>query len=836
MDELEWSECNETLEDIFKNPKVQFPQLLKLSEKITSVNCNETLEKDQVITILAKKTIAKLSGTDAKAREIRLPVDCPFRVQLKLPPGKEKEFETIEALAKNDPLPKFVEVTKVEGLESVKVGDRLKVVIAEKSGGEPSFIHFRSSSGKHVKIAVNQEISFRLAVNDASEQLLSKIAEKSRELPVAAKFLKEKNVPQMYLDFGVFNITKGFTEHVVLASANKSKSEFAVIFPLNLNVKFQVTSKLKLAKDEQYRELCSNCSNVDESEIAEYLNVVNPADDETRYVIKYKKLLKLIHSESTDTDSDSDAKKEVSMPGNVSKEEEAVLTLHTEQRDLVRKQQKEKERMAKLEKERLKAERKKEKKERKEKEKEERKKKKLLHAVNTPEMIGEDLYIVPESPSLPTSPKSPASPSGNEDSKQPQWALHLLSKVKDVKDRTKSLGRKPKKRGKLKQDTTFDSTDNLSSNPSSDYYTGLDDDDDDDAFSDSLYETLPCDMAYESLDLIAQAKRSLAPNTAESNGDSGFDEVDQAKIKAWRDSMQPPPLPGNHPHQNRIDNNNSDDIYEVAIDSASANPDNASANAWKSFYNIVEQSANEISMWSMEDVSNCLQDLKLGQYKKTFDESQVDGQLLLDLDESVLRDLGLTFFEARKLRKFVFGWRPDAIRPPNYPELKGFDSENPSDWSEKDVIAHLQVIDINDFSEFCAENQVNGDLLKDICIDETIMISIITSRDRKLKTVKIKNYVIDKWRPKKKGESHYVSYTASQKEIPQPAKSSSVNHSPVSRAASSPYSTQRNRKVSDNSTPLGIGKKVGGDAPLIARMKQQLEENKSTWENRKKVT
>ena len=261
----------------------------------------------------------------------------------------------------------------------------------------------------------------------------------------------------------------------------------------------------------------------------------------------------------------------------------------------------------------------------------------------------------------------------------------------------------------------------------------------------------------------------------------------------------------------------------------------------------------------MEDVASCLEDLQLGKCKQTFADSQVDGRLLLDLDESVLKDLGLTFFEARKLRKFVYGWRPDAMRPESYPKLKGFDSKDPVDWTEKDVISHLHVIDITDVAEFCGNNQVNGDLLKDICVDDVIMNSIITSRDRKLKTVKIKNYVIDKWRPKQKGEGNYTSYTPVHKSptvqhstsnhSPTTVKHSLSNPSPTTNGRSSPLgkyspvsrtvSTPKNnnhmeRKTSNNYSSYGIGKKaLSGDAPLIAKMKQQLEENKNSWQTKK---
>jgi len=872
MEELEWSPCSESLDDILTNPKVQLPQLIKLSDTFISPNGEsggDKLEKDQIVVLHSRRTLAKLLASNQNGDSLRLPVKCPYKVKLTVPPGKEKTFDSIESLAKSEPLPKFVEVTQVDGVERVSVGDRLKVVIVEKSGGNPSFIHFRNSAGKHIKIAVNETISFCLAANDSSEQLLSKLAEKSRELPLVAKFVDNNETPKTHAACGIMTITKGFTEEVIIASAKKSKTEYVLIFPISETFKFQVNNNLKMANDEKYRELCSSASNVDVNYIIQYLHTINPKDNITKYVFKYKKVLKAVGESTTDSDSEKEVATVPSSPSTpppyvstkkLSKQEELILKADNEQKELIKKEQKEKERLAKAEKERLKAEKKKEKKERKEREKEEKKKRKdTLSRSNTDvsivsEVTDEDMYIMPHSP-IPQSSTDEQTIDSEHYQQQPQWALHLMKNIKKVRDRTKSVGLRSKKRGKLvKSDIRFDSTDVLDGpdvhvSPSSSTYAGLEDD----AFSDSLYETLPCEMAYESLDLIAQAQRSFAP-VSEQSGDSGFDEIEQQKINAWRESMAPPPLPGNHPHQEKIIPNNNDDLYEMAVD-CNASGGTQMNTAWQSFYNIVEQSTKEIASWDMEDIAHCLFDLKLGKYQQIFADSQIDGQLLIDLDESVLRDLGLTPFEARKLRKFTFGWRPDVMRPANYPVLLGFESEDPSNWSENDVNKHLKVIDIKDFAEFCGKNQVNGDLLKDICVDDSIMQCIITSRDRKLKTVKIKNYVIDKWRPKKKGEGNYVSVSSLQRpgsanssplmkksekvgEYPQYVKSTlstgsatlkqTKQASPLlKRSESSPYAN-RQRKISENA-PLGIKTKIVGDSPLVARMKQQLEEKKNEW-------
>ena len=893
MEALEWVECNESLDDILKNPRVQLPQLIKLSSSINDVTTKESVNKEQILVIHSKETIETINGVDSTNTPVILPLKCPFKTRRKVAPGKEKVFESATDLAKSEPLPKFVEVKEAQDVSNVSNGDRLKVVIVEKAGGNPSVIHLRSSNGKHIKISVNEKISFQSSVSDGSDHSIEKLSEKSREFPMCVEFQKTKETPVSHTSLDIFTIKERSSENVVIASTTMNSEEYGVIFSLESEFKFQVTSKLKMAKDEEYRELCKNASAVNPDQILEFVNHKSPKDTQIQYVLKMKKLVKLINFDYSDDNKKESSKTKEEKPaknkekkdnskiekGKVSvkpskelptlvRNDSAVdldekndpedeplppntLVADTEQQEILKREIKEREKQIKLEKEQMKAEKKKEKKMRKEKEKEEKKKKKMstssISSISNPsspspcEIEAEDLYIVPQDSAFIPEPESPQQ-TGEE---QSQLALYLMSKVKKVRDRTTSLGFKPKKqkRGKLrKEDIEFVSGEHTG--PQEDLYSGLNNDE---AFSDSLYEALPGEMAYESLDLVAQAQRSLAPPIpTENSGDSGFDEIDQARIKAWRDSMAPPPLPGNHPlQQQHAPIDDEENLYETAVDCSNKLPGQTNA-AWQNFYDSVHQSTNEIATWDMEDVAQCLADLLLSNFVEVFSDSQVDGKLLLDLDESVLKDLGLSPFEARKLRKFVFGWRPDFIRPPTYPERMGFDSKDPAQWSEIDVTKHLKTIDLNDFAKFCETNQVNGELLKDICVDDVLMGSIITTKDRKLKTVKIKNYVIDKWRPKKKGEGNYMT---SHSILPPEKRSMSTTNvnkigssSPKISITDKAYSNSSVtiNKISNTSpTTRGVGspnRKMtpsGGDAPLIARMKQQLEDNKNNWEKKK---
>merc|ERR1711962_437141 len=122
------------------NPRIELPQCIKLTSKIQAAGDCHNLESDQVLVIHEKKTIRTIVAEDGKNQDIRLSVDCPYRVKLQL--ENEKTFETMLDVANKEPLPKFLEVTKISSTSVVQVGDRLKVVIVEKGATGPSFIHF----------------------------------------------------------------------------------------------------------------------------------------------------------------------------------------------------------------------------------------------------------------------------------------------------------------------------------------------------------------------------------------------------------------------------------------------------------------------------------------------------------------------------------------------------------------------------------------------------------------------------------------------------------------------------------------------------------------------
>ena len=68
----------------------------------------------------------------------------------------------------------------------------------------------------------------------------------------------------------------------------------------------------------------------------------------------------------------------------------------------------------------------------------------------------------------------------------------------------------------------------------------------------------------------------------------------------------------------------------------------------------------DLTTLSTEDVGKCLRKLNMGHLQKVFKQNQINGDLLVSLEEDELADLNLTKFERKKLLRFVKGWRPDS--------------------------------------------------------------------------------------------------------------------------------------------------------------------------------
>ena len=176
--------------------------------------------------------------------------------------------------------------------------------------------------------------------------------------------------------------------------------------------------------------------------------------------------------------------------------------------------------------------------------------------------------------------------------------------------------------------------------------------------------------------------------------------------------------------------------------------DNKEANAF-------EKSKEDIRTKDESEILEILDLLNLSDFKATFHENQINGDLLMELNRhTFVQELQMSEFEALKLKKYIQGWRPDSPKATN---LMNIESLDPAVWPSKQVCAYMRSLNLCTFAAFCEENQVNGELLKSI-LEEDILNDIKQSYNIQMNTIeeiRLRRFVLNCWRPDKmkKGEA-----------------------------------------------------------------------------------
>ena len=212
----------------------------------------------------------------------------------------------------------------------------------------------------------------------------------------------------------------------------------------------------------------------------------------------------------------------------------------------------------------------------------------------------------------------------------------------------------------------------------------------------------------------------------------------------------------NNSNNNNINNNNkNNNDYDAESLSCYSNLNNTDSKGEQNDIMVSPligsqvASIEEIKTLNEDGVCSILDTLHLSDFKEKFRNNQINGELLIDIEENELvNELKFSLFQAKKMTKYIKGWRPEPENlAPN--EQSRRNSLNPRDWSLNDVLVHLSTINLPDLGRFCKSNQVNGDLLLDI-LDKDSLQCLRNDHDVKISSIdakKLKNFVIKGWRP-----------------------------------------------------------------------------------------
>ncbi|CAB3992716.1 SH3 and multiple ankyrin repeat domains 2-like [Paramuricea clavata] len=122
---------------------------------------------------------------------------------------------------------------------------------------------------------------------------------------------------------------------------------------------------------------------------------------------------------------------------------------------------------------------------------------------------------------------------------------------------------------------------------------------------------------------------------------------------------------GNQPYREQVEEN--EEIYETPYDppimtvAPQMNPRRPQSILNENPYELVAKVPLDLSGLSINEVSDILKNLNMGQYAERFEDEMVDGDLLKELKESDLESFRMESIHRTKLLKFVQGWRPQHI-------------------------------------------------------------------------------------------------------------------------------------------------------------------------------
>ncbi|XP_072258161.1 uncharacterized protein [Pyxicephalus adspersus] len=108
----------------------------------------------------------------------------------------------------------------------------------------------------------------------------------------------------------------------------------------------------------------------------------------------------------------------------------------------------------------------------------------------------------------------------------------------------------------------------------------------------------------------------------------------------------------NNDKKTPLNNNASRNVYQDPF----VKTESPSGNSFKSIHDVPK----DLHSLTVKQVCECLTFLNMSQYTKAFKESQVDGQLVYELNQEMMKScLGMNGLNAVKFLKFRDGWRPN---------------------------------------------------------------------------------------------------------------------------------------------------------------------------------
>ena len=280
-----------------------------------------SIEDGSIIVIHGRKNVGILKGKDTNGRDINLFTTCPHTVQLALPDNERKVFKSLEQLCLEEPRPKFVEIVfddENEVNESVRNGDRLKVLLVEKGGKGPLFMHFRNEKGKHVRLPVDIKASFTACPPDGKEYFISEIANINKApLALFVQFIQRKSDKNdVFNSLGIVEIIEQTSTDLIFMTVKDNGKLYCCICATPEGL---VGQRAKVEKTDDHENLLFKISELAPIERFDSIHgEINPLAAEGTLIIQAEKIFskkkfkdkgKRIQSLAVEGDEDSSDRK-----------------------------------------------------------------------------------------------------------------------------------------------------------------------------------------------------------------------------------------------------------------------------------------------------------------------------------------------------------------------------------------------------------------------------------------------------------------------------------------------------------------------------------------------
>ena len=285
------------------------------------------LADGNVIVIHGRKNVGILKGKDSSGRDITLSTTCPHTVQLALPEDERKSFSSLTDLCLQDNRPKFVEIAFDDGNEvneSVKNGDRLKVLLVEQGPKGPLIMHFRNERGKHIRLPLDIKASFTACPPDGKEYFISEIANINKA-PLALYITFNKKISDkssIFNSLGIIEIVGQSSIDMIFMTVKDNSKLHCYACPVPSDLCGQ-TVVGAIEKSDEYEYLKSKITELAPVENFESLHGnYNPLESESHIVLPTDKVLlkkalkekaKRIHSLALESEEEHSEKKRNSL-------------------------------------------------------------------------------------------------------------------------------------------------------------------------------------------------------------------------------------------------------------------------------------------------------------------------------------------------------------------------------------------------------------------------------------------------------------------------------------------------------------------------------------------